>query len=39
MPRDLFDTRTDKRFARRNEQGRFRDVVDVVKSLAAGIER
>jgi hypothetical protein len=35
MPRELIDTGTDKRFVRRDEQGRFKDVVDVGKSLAA----
>ena len=33
--RELIDTGTDKRFVRRDEQGRFKDVVDVGKSLAA----
>jgi hypothetical protein len=35
MPRELIDTGTDKRFVRRDEQGRFKDSVDVGKSLAA----
>ena len=35
MPRELIDTGTDKRYVRRDEQGRFKDVVDVGKSLAA----
>jgi hypothetical protein len=35
MSRELIDTGTDKRFVRRDEQGRFKDVVDVGKSLAA----
>ena len=35
MPRELIDTGTDKRFVRRDEKGRFSDVVDVGKSLAA----
>jgi len=35
MPRELIDTGTDKRFVRRDEQGRFKDVVDVGRSLAA----
>jgi hypothetical protein len=39
MPRELIDTGTDKRLVRRDEQGRFKDVVDVGKTLAAGIER
>ncbi|MET0272699.1 MAG: hypothetical protein ABW360_06880 [Phenylobacterium sp.] len=33
--RELIDTGTDKRFVRRDEKGRFKDVVDVGKSLAA----
>lgn len=35
MPRELIDTGTDKRYVRRDENGRFKDVVDVGKSLAA----
>ena len=35
MPRELIDTGTDKRYVRRDEKGRFKDVVDVGKSLAA----
>jgi hypothetical protein len=35
MPRELIDTRTDKRYVRRDDKGRFKDVVDVGKSLAA----
>lgn len=36
MPnRELIDTGTDKRYVRRDEKGRFEDVVDVGKSLAA----
>ncbi len=34
MPRELIDTGKDKRFVRRDEHGRFKDVVDVGKSLA-----
>ena len=34
--RRLIDTGTDKRFVRRDEGGRFKDAVDVGKSLAAG---
>lgn len=34
MPRELIDTGKDKRFVRRDEQGRFKDVVDVGNSLA-----
>lgn len=33
--RELIDTGTDKRYVRRDEQGRFKDVVDVGRSLAA----
>jgi hypothetical protein len=33
--RELIDTGRDKRFVRRDEQGRFDEVVDVGKSLAA----
>jgi hypothetical protein len=33
--RELIDTGTDKRFVRRDEQGRFKESVDVGKSLAA----
>ena len=32
--RELIDTGTDKRFVRRDDQGRFKDVVDVGRSLA-----
>ena len=32
--RELIDTERDKRFVRRNEKGRFDEVVDVGKSLA-----
>jgi hypothetical protein len=35
MPRELIDTGTDKRFVRRDEQGRFKESVDVGRSLAA----
>ena len=35
MPRELIDTRTDKRFVRRDEGGRFIESVDVGRSLAA----
>jgi hypothetical protein len=35
MPRELIDTGNDKRFVRRDEKGRFDEVVDVGKSLAA----
>ena len=33
--RELIDTGTDKRYVRRDSEGRFKDVVDVGKSLAA----
>ncbi|HYW17169.1 MAG TPA: hypothetical protein VE891_13585 [Allosphingosinicella sp.] len=33
--RELIDTGNDKRFVRRDSEGRFKDVVDVGKSLAA----
>lgn len=33
--RELIDTGNDKRYVRRDEQGRFNEVVDVGKSLAA----
>ena len=33
--RELIDTGTDKRYVRRDEKGRFKEVVDVGKSLAA----
>ena len=33
--RELIDTGTDKRYVRRDENGRFKDVVDQGKSLAA----
>ncbi len=32
--RELIDTGTDKRFVRRDEQGRFEDVADVGRSLS-----
>ena len=36
MPdRELIDTGSDKRFVRRDEKGRFKEVVDVGRSLAA----
>jgi hypothetical protein len=36
MPdRELIDTGTDKRYVRRDEKGRFKEVVDVGRSLAA----
>ena len=33
--RELIDTGNDKRFVRRDEKGRFKEVVDVGRSLAA----
>jgi hypothetical protein len=33
--RELIDTGTDKRYVRRDENGRFKESVDVGKSLAA----
>jgi hypothetical protein len=33
--RELIDTGTDKRYVRRDEEGRFKESVDVGKSLAA----
>jgi hypothetical protein len=35
MPRELIDTGTDKRFVRRDDEGRFKESVDVGRSLAA----
>jgi hypothetical protein len=32
--RELIDTGTDKRYVRRDEKGRFKEVVDVGKSLS-----
>jgi hypothetical protein len=37
--RELIDTGTDKRFVRRDEKGRFKDVVDVGKSLSQDRKR
>jgi hypothetical protein len=34
MPRELIDTGSDKRYVRRDDKGRFKDVVDVGKSLS-----
>jgi hypothetical protein len=39
MPRELIDTGTDKRFVRRDDKGRFKEVVDVGKSLAQDVRR
>ena len=33
--RELIDTGTDKRYVRRDEQGQFKEVVDVSRSLSA----
>lgn len=35
MPRELIDTGTDKRFVRRDEDGKFKESDDVGRSLAA----
>ena len=35
MPRELIDTGTDKRFVRRDEEGRFKESDDVGRSLGA----
>ena len=35
MPRELIDTGTDKRYVRRDEEGRFKESDDVGRSLAA----
>ena len=35
MPRELIDTGTDKRFVRRDEEGKFKESADVGHSLAA----
>ena len=35
--RELIDTRTDKRYVRRDEQGRFRESDDVGRSLAQDV--
>ena len=35
MPRELIDTGTDKRYVRRNEQGQFKESVNVGRSLSA----
>jgi hypothetical protein len=39
MPRELIDTGTDKRFVRRDEEGRFNESDDVGKSLAQDQKR
>jgi hypothetical protein len=35
MPRELIDTGTDKRYVRRDSEGRFKESDDVGRSLAA----
>jgi hypothetical protein len=35
MPRELIDTGTDKRFVRRDEEGKFKESDDVGRSLPA----
>jgi hypothetical protein len=37
--RELIDTGTDKRYVRRDEKGRFKDVVDVGRSLSQDRKR
>jgi hypothetical protein len=37
--RELIDTGTDKRYVRRDEKGRFQEVVDVGKSLSQDRQR
>jgi hypothetical protein len=37
--RELIDTGTDKRYVRRDEKGRFEDVVDVGRSLSQDAKR
>jgi hypothetical protein len=37
--RELIDTGTEKRYVRRDERGRFKEVVDVGKSLTADRRR
>ncbi len=39
MPRELIDTGTDKRFVRRDDQGRFKEFDDVGRSLAQDQKR
>ena len=39
MPRELIDTGTDKRYVRRDEQGRFSESDDVGRSHAADQKR
>lgn len=37
--RELIDTGTDKRFVRRDEEGRFKESVDVGRSLAQDVRK
>ena len=39
MPRELIDTGTDKRYVRRDEEGQFKESVDVGRSLAQDQKR
>jgi hypothetical protein len=39
MPRELIDTGTDKRFVRRDKEGRFKESDDVGRSLAQDQKR
>ena len=39
MPRELIDTGTDKRFVRRDEEGKFNESDDVGRSLATDQKR
>lgn len=39
MPRELIDTGTDKRYVRRDEEGRFKESDDVGRSLAQDQKR
>jgi len=37
--RELIDTGTDKRYVRRDESGRFKDVVDVGRSMSQDVRK
>ena len=39
MPRELIDTGTDKRYVRRDKEGRFKESDDVGRSLAADVRQ
>ena len=39
MPRELIDTGTDKRYVRRDEEGRFKESDDVGRSLSQDVKR